>query len=292
LEAVRRKVPEIAREDKLSTSQQENLVYPEDVPSPERPLSSPLLCPRRTFLASLILASKFLQDRCYSNRAWAKLSGLSPREIGRCEKALGDALEWRLWVGKGAGKSLVRSRSEHDILALSAAGTARGTAGRMLGRARTVPCIGSDSQALSPSPISMTTPQPQLDPYQEWLVVNQDRLLQEDLDESSNVFSNNVDYTPMQCNLGLDSMPTPPTPGLTMSPTSTICSSASVSSFDSDEGERTIQICDIAEPFSTKLSGGCGWHINESKNDADIGLFDISAPGIVRLDSVGNQAWY
>ncbi|KAF9070129.1 hypothetical protein BDP27DRAFT_1177359, partial [Rhodocollybia butyracea] len=55
-------------------------------------------CPRRAFLASLILASKFTQDKCYSNRAWAKLSGLPPREIGRCERALGDALDWRLWV--------------------------------------------------------------------------------------------------------------------------------------------------------------------------------------------------
>ena len=63
-------------------------------------LPSPLLCPRRTFLASVILASKFSQDKCYSNRAWAKLSGLPPREIGRCERALGQALGWRLWVGK------------------------------------------------------------------------------------------------------------------------------------------------------------------------------------------------
>jgi len=46
--------------------------------------------------APLILASKFIQDRCYSNLAWAKLSGLPPREIGRCERALA---EWRLWVG-------------------------------------------------------------------------------------------------------------------------------------------------------------------------------------------------
>ncbi len=62
--------------------------------------TSPLLCPRRTFLAALILASKFLQDRCYSNREWAKLSGLAPREVSRCERALGEVLEWRLWVGK------------------------------------------------------------------------------------------------------------------------------------------------------------------------------------------------
>ncbi|KAF8628888.1 hypothetical protein AX15_003674 [Amanita polypyramis BW_CC] len=71
-----------------------------DLIPPAVDVPSPLLCPRRSFLAALILASKFMQDKCYSNRAWAKLSGLSPREIGRCERALGEALEWRLWVGK------------------------------------------------------------------------------------------------------------------------------------------------------------------------------------------------
>ncbi|KAK7027087.1 hypothetical protein R3P38DRAFT_2527304, partial [Favolaschia claudopus] len=43
-------------------------------------LPSPLLCPT--------------QDKCYSNRALAKHSGLPAREIGRCERALGDALDW------------------------------------------------------------------------------------------------------------------------------------------------------------------------------------------------------
>ena len=42
------------------------------------PLHSPLLCSRHTFLVSLILASKFTQDLCYSNKAWAKLSRLPP----------------------------------------------------------------------------------------------------------------------------------------------------------------------------------------------------------------------
>ncbi|KAI0056196.1 hypothetical protein BV25DRAFT_1771514, partial [Artomyces pyxidatus] len=55
-------------------------------------------CPRRTFLASLILASRFVLERSHSNRAWAKLVGLPAREIGRCERALGEALDWRLWV--------------------------------------------------------------------------------------------------------------------------------------------------------------------------------------------------
>src|ERR1700683_3567770 len=54
------------------------------------PLPSPLLCPYHTFLASLILTLKFMQDWCYSNKACAKLSGLPPHEIGHCEHILGD----------------------------------------------------------------------------------------------------------------------------------------------------------------------------------------------------------
>lgn len=73
---------------------------------PLTPCPSPLLCPRRSFLAALILATKFLQDRCYSNRHWAQLTGLAPREVSRCERSLGEALEWRLWVGKGSVANL------------------------------------------------------------------------------------------------------------------------------------------------------------------------------------------
>ena len=61
---------------------------------------SPLIDPRRTFLASLVLASKFLLDKAFSNKAWAKLSGLEALEVGKCERALGMALNWRLWVGR------------------------------------------------------------------------------------------------------------------------------------------------------------------------------------------------
>ncbi|KAJ7276870.1 hypothetical protein C8J57DRAFT_1061238 [Mycena rebaudengoi] len=43
--------------------------------------------------STLILAPKFMQDKCYSNRA---LSGLPAKEIGRCERALGNALDYRL----------------------------------------------------------------------------------------------------------------------------------------------------------------------------------------------------
>lgn len=48
----------------------------------------------------------------------AKLSGLSHREVGRCKCALGNALEWWLWVGKVAvpseesSRGIARTRSE------------------------------------------------------------------------------------------------------------------------------------------------------------------------------------
>ncbi|KAG9113864.1 hypothetical protein FRC07_007718 [Ceratobasidium sp. 392] len=68
---------------------------------------SPLIDPRRTFLASLVLVSKFLLDKAFSNKAWAKLSGLKALEVGKCERALGTALNWRLWVGREATRESV-----------------------------------------------------------------------------------------------------------------------------------------------------------------------------------------
>ncbi|KAJ7148270.1 hypothetical protein C8R46DRAFT_917011 [Mycena filopes] len=57
-----------------------------------------LLCPRRVFLASLMLAAKFTHDHSYANSAWSKITGFPVRDLGRCERALGDALGWHLWV--------------------------------------------------------------------------------------------------------------------------------------------------------------------------------------------------
>ena len=51
------------------------------------------------------------------NKAWAKLSGLPARKIGRCERGLGDALEWRLWVGKTpAGSSASSPTSNRAVV--------------------------------------------------------------------------------------------------------------------------------------------------------------------------------
>lgn len=58
----------------------------------------PVLCGRRMFLAALICASKFLQDRTYSNRAWAKISSLPVAEVNANEKSFLQILDYNLFV--------------------------------------------------------------------------------------------------------------------------------------------------------------------------------------------------
>jgi hypothetical protein len=128
----------------------------EDLPTLP-PLPSPLLCPRRTFLASLILASKFTQDKCYSNRAWAKLAGLPAREIGRCERALGEALEWRLWVGKmPAFGVLSRSQSASDLFS-RASNNGSNAPLDVLRRCSTLPTQGFSLSTLATQPVNNTS---------------------------------------------------------------------------------------------------------------------------------------
>lgn len=55
-----------------------------------------LQCGRRMFLSALILASKYLQDRNYSTRAWSKISGLNTLEINQNEMAFLLAVDWKL----------------------------------------------------------------------------------------------------------------------------------------------------------------------------------------------------
>ncbi|OAA42737.1 G1/S-specific cyclin Pcl5 [Metarhizium rileyi] len=57
-----------------------------------------LQCGRRMFLSALILASKYLQDRNYSARAWSKISGLNTQEINQNEIAFLLAVNWRLHI--------------------------------------------------------------------------------------------------------------------------------------------------------------------------------------------------
>ena len=55
-------------------------------------------CGRRMFLSALILASKYLQDRNYSARAWSKISGLKISEINSNEMTFVIAVNWKLHI--------------------------------------------------------------------------------------------------------------------------------------------------------------------------------------------------
>ncbi|GAB1523272.1 hypothetical protein RhiXN_07368 [Rhizoctonia solani] len=69
------------------------------LPLPGAPVSA-LLDPRRVLLAVMVLAHKFHLDKTWTNKAWAKVSGLEPREVGRCERTVAIALGHRLWAGR------------------------------------------------------------------------------------------------------------------------------------------------------------------------------------------------
>jgi hypothetical protein len=50
------------------------------------------------FLAALILAWKYTQDRHYSLGAWSKISGLCAREIKTNEAIFLKTVDWRLYI--------------------------------------------------------------------------------------------------------------------------------------------------------------------------------------------------
>ena len=64
----------------------------------DRHATQALQCGRRMFLAALILASKYLQDRNYSARAWSKISGLNTQEINQNEMAFLQSVNWKLHI--------------------------------------------------------------------------------------------------------------------------------------------------------------------------------------------------
>lgn len=57
---------------------------------------SPLIDPRRLLLAALMLSTKILHDHAPNNRAWSRVCGLDALDVGKCERALGQALNWEL----------------------------------------------------------------------------------------------------------------------------------------------------------------------------------------------------
>jgi hypothetical protein len=57
-------------------------------------------CPRLNFLSALILASKFLQDRNFSNRAWSKISGVPVAMLNLRERQFLRIIGWNLTLDR------------------------------------------------------------------------------------------------------------------------------------------------------------------------------------------------
>uniref|UniRef100_A0A1D1Y301 G1/S-specific cyclin pas1 n=1 Tax=Anthurium amnicola TaxID=1678845 RepID=A0A1D1Y301_9ARAE len=67
--------------------------------------SDPATCGRRMFLASLIIASKYLQDRNYANNAWSKICGLPVQEINVIERRFLSLIDYNLFIGEDVYKN-------------------------------------------------------------------------------------------------------------------------------------------------------------------------------------------
>jgi hypothetical protein len=70
--------------------------FPMEKPAPK----DCIFCGRRMFLAALMVASKFLQDRTYRNSAWAKISGLTTAEITFSEMTFLQLIDYQLFISK------------------------------------------------------------------------------------------------------------------------------------------------------------------------------------------------
>lgn len=224
-------------------------------PTTETHLPCPLLCPRRSFLAALILASKFLQDKSYSNRAWAKLSGLPAREISRCERGLGRALDWRLWVGKTCD-----SLSAPSGVSNSSPVSAK----RSLGRCASESAVFTPPSTLSAAePTAIPIPVPKISSKATRTLsrsrtvpaaVYSGQTRHEDFNhivpgskEANAPISVEAEYR--NDDVMMQDATTPPTPGLTYSP----------SSSESSYGDRTVQMSAYPDMPSTNASDCWSW---------------------------------
>lgn len=57
-------------------------------------------CGRRMFLAALVTASKFVQDKTYRNSTWAKIAGLPVAEINAAERIFLNLINYRLYIAQ------------------------------------------------------------------------------------------------------------------------------------------------------------------------------------------------
>ncbi|KAI8881170.1 hypothetical protein K501DRAFT_189540 [Backusella circina FSU 941] len=74
--------------------------YNPKLQQPQTHMDDLMCCGRRMFLASLMVASKYLHDKNYQNKAWCKISGLDIKEVNAAEMAFLNLIDYRLHVSK------------------------------------------------------------------------------------------------------------------------------------------------------------------------------------------------
>lgn len=90
--------------DTASQTQPQQQKQPQEQKQKQQPVSERLddliCCGRRMFLASLMVASKYLHDKNYRNTAWSKISGLSVAEVNASELAFLRLIDYKLFISK------------------------------------------------------------------------------------------------------------------------------------------------------------------------------------------------
>ena len=75
----------------------------------------PAICGRRMFIASLIIASKYLQDRTHRNTVWAKICGLPLQEINVIERRFLNLINFTLFINQEEYINWTQNVEERDF---------------------------------------------------------------------------------------------------------------------------------------------------------------------------------
>lgn len=126
-----------------------------------------MLCGRRMFLTALILASKYLQDRNYSARAWSKISGLPMKEINDNERRYLRFVGWDLHVPKEAFENWSKI-----VLAICRLSTGQDPAGKDFDHQPPSPGFGPIGQTSTKSQLQDMCPGEQLHIVRSWWIFN------------------------------------------------------------------------------------------------------------------------
>ena len=81
--------------------------------------ASYISCPRRMFLASLIVASKYVQDKTYRNSAWASIARIHVHQVNMAERIFLELCDYQLYMKQSVFDDLHRLLRDYVADALA-----------------------------------------------------------------------------------------------------------------------------------------------------------------------------